>query len=60
MSDPQQSARAPLGEPLRWSDEELDALSAVSPQDVAEAQGWVAKNAGDGAALWEAIPDEAR
>ena len=31
--------RVPLGKPLEWSDDDLDALSEVSPQDIPEAQG---------------------
>ncbi len=30
--------RVPLGKPLDLSDEELDDLSEISPQDIAEAQ----------------------
>lgn len=52
-------SRLPLGQAIAWTDEELDALAVVSPQDVAEAQASVRKNATPkGKAMWEATPDE--
>ncbi len=51
--------RVPLGESLAWTDQDLDALSEVSDQDVLEAQNWVKTNAEpEGAALWEATPQD--
>jgi hypothetical protein len=60
MSHPvPQPPKVPLGQPLDWSDEDLDKLAEVSPQDVAEAQGWVRQNStSEDAALWEATEDE--
>lgn len=37
--------RVPLGEALDLSDEDLDDLSQISPQDIAEAQGAWRKDA---------------
>lgn len=55
----QPGLRKQLGEPLRWSEEELDALSEVTPQDVVDAQASVRQHATqEGAALWEAVPAE--
>jgi hypothetical protein len=60
MSAPvSQPPKVPLGHPLNWTDDDLDKLAEVSPQDVAEAEGWVRTNATpEDAALWEAKPEE--
>lgn len=35
MAEPR---KVPLGAPLNWSDEDLDALAQVTPQDIQQAQ----------------------
>jgi hypothetical protein len=56
---PQSPRRVPLGEPLDWTPEEMDALAEVSPQDVAESQAWVGRNADSKTrGLWEAQAKE--
>lgn len=37
--------RVPIGKPLEWSEEDLDALSEVSAQDITEAQAAWRKDA---------------
>jgi hypothetical protein len=52
-------ARVPLGEPLAWTDADLDALSEVSAQDISAAQRWAARNADEeDAGLWTAEEKE--
>ena len=56
---PEPEKRVPLGEPLDLSDEDLDRLAEVTPQDVLNAQQWVRDNATPAdAAFWEAKPDD--
>jgi hypothetical protein len=48
-------ARKAPGAALEWTEADLDALSQVSPQDVAEAQAWVSAHADPlGEQLWNA------
>lgn len=48
--------RVPLGEPLAWTDEDLDRMAEVSVQDVQEAQAFVKRHAGPDMGLWDAAP----
>jgi hypothetical protein len=58
MSDP--SPRVPLGQPIPWTDADLDALADVTAADVAAAKGWVDANASTQAQrLWDAKSEEA-
>jgi hypothetical protein len=47
MADtPAKPARTvPLGKALAWTDDDLDRLSAVTPEDIAAAQEWWRRNA---------------
>lgn len=55
----QPEKRVPLGEPIKWTDEDLDALSAVSEQDVLESQSWAAQHGSpEFQGLLNAEPDE--
>jgi hypothetical protein len=51
--------RVPLGAPLEWGEADLDALSAVSEQDLVDAQAWSAQHGSpEFQALLNADPEE--
>ena len=53
MSQP--ARRVPPGKALTWDEQQQEALAAVSPADIAEAEAWVKRHAPKEAqGLWEA------
>jgi hypothetical protein len=63
MADPRKRKK-PLGEPIIRTDEELDALAAISPEDIQQARVMVAGTSQAAAKLLDAQPvkekDEAK
>lgn len=56
---PELERRVPLGKALDLSDEDLDRLAEVTPQDILNAQAWVTEHATPAdAALWEAKAED--
>lgn len=54
MSEP----RVPKGKPLNWSEEEMDALSEVTPEVIEAAKLAVRRDNPRLAALLDALPDD--
>lgn len=60
MAKKKTKKRVPLGQPLNWTDAELDALSTVTEADIMNAGAWWQNNAPKKyKKLLEAKPDDA-
>jgi len=60
MSAPEPK-RVPLGKPLGWSDEDMDALATITPEDVERAKvAWRQHSPRQFRDLLDAVPDDER